>query len=517
MPVLNRQGVAFIFIIVGVVQAYTVFNPTCSTPEKPANFVGSPDSRGTLDILWSCLFTIFACTWSVQHLNVPEQREGRDPGWRGDFWWMLKGIWSKSKWMITTVIAPEFTLAYAAGGLAAARTQQQSMRPFAEEDGVEWTLTHSMFANMGGFVIRFGTVMESTTGQLPLDIEMQGGPLPSHPTVSSARIGNDSFAADVNKDESIEETPALQIRDQAASNEVEISGLESGLDNKPWESHTVSPVTAVLTEADKQPGASSCQKLYHLSGSEIIKLRSEGQLKKIPRITKDEINDKSKNDSFAKAIALGQISWTVIQVCVRGARGLAIAQLEIAVIAFSVCAVVIYAVQWSTPKDVRVPITLIQCEGPIPSKVLELLENKNQDDGRWGENISNTASSNYDEFSGDIVFTGVIVGALVFGAPHIGAWNFKFPTQIEQIIWRGTSIYCTCIGITFFSLGIVSYVITSAFPRLFADTGDWMMYITLGSYVVGRLFILVEIFRSLCFLPPSAYTSTWASSLPHVG
>jgi hypothetical protein len=515
MPVLNRQGVAFIFIIVGVAQAYTVFNPICSTPEKPANFISSPDSRGTLDILWSCLFTIFACTWSVQHLKVPEQREGRDPGWRGSFWWMLKGIWSKSKWMITTVIAPEVALANAAGGLVGARAQQKSMRPFAEEDGVEWTLTHSIFANMGGFVIRFGTGIVSTTGQLSSDIEMQGGPLPFHPTVSSARIGNDSFAADVNKGESIEETPVTKIRGQAASNEGEISGLESGLDNKPSESQTLSPVTAVLAEADKQPGTSSCPKLYHLSGSEIIKLRSKGQLEKIPRIAEGEINDKSKSDGFAKAIAVGQIGWTVIQVCVRGARGLAIAQLEIAVIAFSVCAVVIYAVQWSVPKDVRVPITLMQYKGPIPLEVLELLY-KNQDDGEWGKNISNTESPDFEGLAGDLLLWGLMIGAFVFGAPHIGAWNFKFPTQIEQIFWRVTSIYCTCIGILCFIFAIVVAFLESNFPRI-EIVGVWMVYILLGSYVVGRLFILVEIFRTLCFLPQSAYTSTWASSLPHVG
>jgi hypothetical protein len=515
MPVLNRQGVAFIFIIVGVAQAYTVFYPTCSTPEKPANFVGSPDSRGTLDILWSCLFTIFACTWSVQHLKVPEQREGCDPGWRGDFWWMLKGIWSKSKWMIITVIAPEITLAYAVGGLVKARIQQKSMRPFAEEDGVEWTLTHSIFANMGGFVIRFGTSMVSTNGQLSSDIEIQGGPLPFHLTVSSARIGNDSFAADVNKDESIEETPVIKIRGQAASNEVEIYGLESGLDNKPSESQTVSPITAVQAEADKQPGTSSRPKLYHLSGSEIIKLRSKGQLEKIPRITKGEINDKSKSDGFAKAIAVGQIGWTLIQVCVRGARGLAIAQLEIAVIAFSVCAVVIYAVQWLVPKDARVPITLMQCKGPIPSEALELLENKNQDDREWGKNISNAGPIG-EGLDGDLLLWGLLIGAVVFGAPHIGAWNFKFPTQIEQIFWRVTSVYCTCIGIPSYICAIVGGLLDEKFPR-FEMVTLWTIYILLGSYVVGRLFILVEIFRTLCFLPQSAYTSTWASSLPHVG
>lgn len=57
-------------------QGYTNFDTKCSTPENPTNFVSSPDSRGTLDILWSCAFMIITCTWTIQHLNVVEQREG---------------------------------------------------------------------------------------------------------------------------------------------------------------------------------------------------------------------------------------------------------------------------------------------------------------------------------------------------------------------------------------------------------------------------------------------------------
>jgi hypothetical protein len=28
--------------------------------------------------------------------------------------------------------------------------------------------------------------------------------------------------------------------------------------------------------------------------------------------------------------------------------------------------------------------------------------------------------------------------------------------------------------------------------------------------------LMVEIFRSLCFLPTDAYTSTWATNIPHI-
>jgi len=35
-------------------------------------------------------------------------------------------------------------------------------------------------------------------------------------------------------------------------------------------------------------------------------------------------------------------------------------------------------------------------------------------------------------------------------------------------------------------------------------------------YFIARLFLLVEVFRMLCFLPPDAYISTWAANIPHI-
>lgn len=48
------------------------------------HYVTSASRRGTLDILWSSLFTVISCTWTVQHLNIPVQHDGRDPGILGD-------------------------------------------------------------------------------------------------------------------------------------------------------------------------------------------------------------------------------------------------------------------------------------------------------------------------------------------------------------------------------------------------------------------------------------------------
>jgi hypothetical protein len=35
-------------------------------------------------------------------------------------------------------------------------------------------------------------------------------------------------------------------------------------------------------------------------------------------------------------------------------------------------------------------------------------------------------------------------------------------------------------------------------------------------YIVSRMFLIVEIFRTLFFLPSKVYISTWSSSVPHI-
>src|SRR5271156_4650743 len=134
--------------------AYTTFDTICSTPSTTVNYVSSANTRSTIDIFWSCLFTVITCTWTVQHLNIPEQREGRDSGWLGDIKWGLKRGFTSTKWMLATIIAPEVLLAKYWGDLEDAKLDLKKLRKFAAKDGVPWTLSHCFFANMGGLVLR---------------------------------------------------------------------------------------------------------------------------------------------------------------------------------------------------------------------------------------------------------------------------------------------------------------------------------------------------------------------------
>ena len=55
--------------------AFVAFKSHCTLPPKTVQYVSNPDVRGTLQILWACLTVLILCTWSIQHLAVPLERD----------------------------------------------------------------------------------------------------------------------------------------------------------------------------------------------------------------------------------------------------------------------------------------------------------------------------------------------------------------------------------------------------------------------------------------------------------
>ena len=119
-------------------EALTVLSNAAT--ERVNNWVNQPGYRGTWDILWTCLVTIFICTWTLLCLNVPPPDET-----------LIKMMYRRIFWMGFAIVAPEIVLTYAAGQWSRAR---QSVEAFDASGYPDWTMRLAFFADMGGFVLK---------------------------------------------------------------------------------------------------------------------------------------------------------------------------------------------------------------------------------------------------------------------------------------------------------------------------------------------------------------------------
>ncbi|MCJ1323567.1 hypothetical protein MMC10_000228 [Thelotrema lepadinum] len=123
---------------------------------------------------------------------------------------------------------------------------------------------------------------------------------------------------------------------------------------------------------------------------------------------------------------------------------------------------------------------------------------------------------------------GIGIAGTIFGSIHCAAWNFAFPTPVEAMLWR---ISCLLILIMPPMAAILYATITHEARTVVLEDGRevsqedsttnrWLKplgYAAVPVYFVARVFLVVEVFRSLAYLPSSAYVATaWPGWLPHV-
>jgi hypothetical protein len=88
--------------------------PAVDKANTPSSCEDINNCRTLLDIIWSCITTVFLCTWVAVHPNVPEPVDTQDM----DFWPERVheiSCFSKTKvvMFICTLLVPEYVLAWA--------------------------------------------------------------------------------------------------------------------------------------------------------------------------------------------------------------------------------------------------------------------------------------------------------------------------------------------------------------------------------------------------------------------
>ncbi|KAL6820589.1 hypothetical protein V8C40DRAFT_276169 [Trichoderma camerunense] len=537
------------------------FRPNCTLPEAPGVFVNASNVRSTMEIIWSCIGIIILSTWSILNPNIP-------PDFRKQAKWQLYlqklySIARKALWMIVMFVAPEALTSLYAHKMFSAHHNDAILKGLASSQKVPWSRTHTLFADMGGFAVYFS------------DKEFHP-PYEEQPSKESLwKQLFESFKLEVSKRLKAEyirellKRPDKRNYDFIDRFELKQSFFFGWFGEFLWERHPRHENIASgiknklergqITHGKLQTLAALSGDIWVLDSAQLIVAVKEGIIR-LPKITKKELQDKSKSDALVKTLAIMQVLWLIIQLAARRYYGLASAPFEISTVALSASTIILYVLEWNKPKDVSVPIYVRANEVEFPTKkntsqatttpqekiifqektaspesnILDRTISEDPDEDPFKEPFKKVfEAAPYPYLRFPIIPTKLyqipscafhiaysnddVVSILSFGGIHIFAWNFFFPTKIEQQLWRVCSVAATVLPLPYLATHY-------SFMKHGTDIGKTRIRqirtiqgVLALFYVLARLFLIIESLRSLYYLPSDAFESTWSVNFPHWG
>ena len=103
-------------------------------------WVNEPVTRGTMSLVYNSLSTMFICTWSAVHLNVPSDGDSQ----------IIRKI-RKVRWMILAVLAPEYVTTNAFRDWSLAREWTRDLKQWENRRydkvrrfGPSWRIAHGI-------------------------------------------------------------------------------------------------------------------------------------------------------------------------------------------------------------------------------------------------------------------------------------------------------------------------------------------------------------------------------------
>lgn len=380
--------------------------------------------RGTWTIVSTCLSTIIACTWSIQHLNIPAT---------GDSPWSRNK--RKMKWMLITVLFPELVLIQAILEFHMAWKALRLMSDNSKSVKWPWWSQFPSFLRLPTRRHYPASKGEDLEGQAVEGLESQGKN---------------------NIQGQVEST--LKSQDGRISKDQDVRGLKSQEDTDGSKKRTWTLTHCYFANMGGFVYTAGGQQLL-VSAQQLAKVEDTSYA--CPEITEEDIKDKSKQDWLAKLFAALQISQLILSIITRRIQGLHFSQFETVTLSFAICGVLIYCTYFHKPQKIEQAIELKHATSEATAHFLTLQSEKTFDsfwaimlnkrtDEKETDSSKNKAlripNDNVPSNKGtNDVHPAVYLLALasgLFGAIHAIAWKFEFPTEEEKLLWQ----IATCIS-----------------------------------------------------------------------
>ncbi|OCK96707.1 uncharacterized protein K441DRAFT_551251 [Cenococcum geophilum 1.58] len=425
--------------------------PAVPGGEFEHTWVAGPQTRGTLELLFSCVITLVLCVWTTVHVNI----EPENSNW---IWERARKIW----WACVTLVIPEGALVIAMNERTTADLLCKEVNRIIEKHknqlpGVEeWEIALGYYAVMGGFVV----------------------PEKVYDTV-------------------LKEIP-------------------------PAERGTIKRLT--------------------LTPHGLLSL-----------ITAKEVLDKSNANTLTKAIVVWQALWMIVQVIGRTASHFPVTLLELHTVLHTFCAVAMYITWWHKPVDIQTPSTVpFVVDGdekeklttshndrdmvfslikgtdlPDPTSALEPprpLKTSDTENPEPSAEVLNIKPTTETTPHIRLQFGIITLVGLIYGSVHLAAWNNRFPTPTEQLLWKISAAITAATWGTFY-VSLYAYNILG-WPerktrRLEGFRGAILRYgfaVAIIPVALVRIYLLTESFASIRKVPLGSYEiPKWSNAWPHAG
>ncbi|KAI4728642.1 hypothetical protein E4T49_03601 [Aureobasidium sp. EXF-10728] len=312
----------------------------------------------------------------------------------------------KLRWMLVTLIAPELLCGVAAEEWLTACKAARFVAERVKGDGVDWTSSHGFFAQMGGFRLRFRNLEAreswrtcSLTDEPSLEKQNIAAPF------QEPLLGRLSFPHANSWGPASEASSTVDSQRGLLSKPVDVTIREKSFKSVSWDLGIMSKQHSALSSSfgtvdwtpDAQNGALIEQMMFQhqndpkagdialtamrmtadiwtLSLQQIHLARKYGIIETFPNMSKEDLDAISNSDGLAKALAVCQVLWLIIQMISRAASSLAVCQLEVATGAFAITTFLTYVFLWQKPQGVSRPIYLEAVRRPTVAEAWELAQ-----------------------------------------------------------------------------------------------------------------------------------------------
>jgi hypothetical protein len=292
----------------------------------------------------------------------------------------------------------------------------------------------------------------------------------------------------------------------------------------------------------------------------------------IPDIPEESITDRAESSSLSKTILAIQVLLFCTNCASRLIHRLPLSLLEVSTAAHAFCTLFVYLVWWSKPLNIaeghRIKgqkawevHALLECspdeyhtalglaegstagDSPIPTNSKERVtlaanalrhllptpEARPECPFRLRDFSSTPGSWSIKSIShGFSELMTLVISPILYGLIHLLAWSGQFPTPLEHLFWRISSLVIMFSGLAIVTSAIVSKSVDDGTPqgttiRSMTTNGIDSILIVLIfhiiplAHVLASGFLVVESLRQLYFLEPAVYQlPPWSNYWPHL-